>query len=88
MHLLKIMVLKLLIFKKKYITDNKMNEYASTGTYYFKTAKLMLNCFNYVIQNDLNVNSEFYVSIAYKKLLLDKRMFHISNSTILCNGGL
>ncbi len=46
-----------------------MEEYASSGTYYFSTAKLMLDAFQEVIKQDLNVNGEYYVSLAYKILM-------------------
>ena len=60
------------IQEKKPYTNNRMEEYASSGTYYFKTAKIMLQAFKYVIEKDLNVGGEYYVSLAYKFLLNKK----------------
>ena len=58
--------LKLLdIQEKKPFTENKINEYASSGTYYFKNGQLMLDAFKEIIKKDLNVNGEFYVSMSY-----------------------
>ena len=57
------------IQEKQPYTDNKMNEFASSGTYYFNTAKLMFDSFNYVVDNDINLNGEYYVSLAYNYLL-------------------
>ena len=65
------------IQEKKPFTSNKMNEYASSGTYYFSSGKLMLESLKYVIEKDLNINGEYYVSLAYKKLLTDKRKINI-----------
>ena len=57
------------IQEKKPYTDNKMNEYASSGTYFFESGKLMLKSFNYIVDNNINLNGEYYVSLAYKYLL-------------------
>lgn len=53
------------IQEKKPFTKNKVNEYASSGTYYFKNGALMLDAFKETMKNDLNVNGEFYVSMSY-----------------------
>ena len=49
------------IQEKQPYTDNKMEEYASSGTYYFSTAREMSAAFAEVIDKDYNVNSEYYV---------------------------
>jgi len=54
------------IQEKEPFTENKMDEYASSGTYYFKSGTLMFESFNYQIENNLSINDEFYVSLAYK----------------------
>jgi len=56
------------IQEKKPYTDDLMNEYASSGTYYFSSGKVMADAFKAVIAQDLNVNGEFYVSLAYQPL--------------------
>ena len=53
------------IQEKKPFTEKPMMEEVSSGTYYFKSAKLMLNYFKETILLDLKVNGEFYVSMAY-----------------------
>ena len=65
------------IKEKEPFTSNKINEYASSGTYYFSSGKLMLESLQYVIDEDLNINGEYYVSLAYKKLLLDRKKINI-----------
>lgn len=57
------------IQEKQPYTDNRMEEYASSGTYYFASARLMLEAFAATKTQDLNVGGEYYVSLAYKPLL-------------------
>jgi NDP-sugar pyrophosphorylase family protein len=56
------------IQEKKPYTDQPMDEYASSGGYYFKTGALCLSAFDEVVERDLHVNNEYYVSMAYKVL--------------------
>ena len=60
------------IQEKKSFTNNRMQEYASSGTYYFRKGELMLEAFHWMIEKDLNVGGEFYVSLSYKFLLAQK----------------
>lgn len=57
------------IQEKQPYTDNRMNEYASSGTYYFGSAALMSEAFRTTIDQELKVGGEYYVSLAYKPLL-------------------
>lgn len=61
------------IQEKRPFTENKMNEFASSGTYYFSTGKLMLDAFDEQIKNKLIVGNEYYVSLAYKTSVLEKQ---------------
>ena len=61
------------IQEKQPYTDNRMEEYASSGTYYFDSGKRMLDACQAVVDQDLNVNGEYYVSLAYKPLLADSQ---------------
>jgi NDP-sugar pyrophosphorylase family protein len=65
---------KLLEFvkEKQPFTSNRMEEFASSGTYYFKNGQLLKDAFNYVINEGLSLNGEFYVSIAYKYLFKER----------------
>jgi NDP-sugar pyrophosphorylase family protein len=56
------------IQEKQPFTDTRMNEFASSGTYYFATGKIMYEAFKVVVQQDLNVSGEYYISLAYKPL--------------------
>lgn len=60
------------IQEKQSYTDNRMEEFASSGTYYFKSGQLLLDAFAKAKAQDLNVGGEYYVSLAYKPLLAEK----------------
>lgn len=60
------------IQEKQPYTNNRMEEYASSGTYYFASAQIMCEAFRKVIEQDMNIGGEFYVSLAYKSLLTSK----------------
>ena len=57
------------IQEKQPYTDNRMQEYASSGTYYFATGQIMSEAFCTTMEQGINVGGEFYVSLAYKPLL-------------------
>lgn len=61
------------IQEKQPYTDNRMEEYASSGTYYFESAQIMSEAFRIVMERDLDIGGEFYVSLAYKVLIENKR---------------
>ncbi|WP_207847265.1 sugar phosphate nucleotidyltransferase [Pseudomonas sp. 21_B] len=61
------------IQEKQPYTNNRMDEYASSGTYYFDSGKTMVDAFRQTMDQQLNVNGEYYVSLAYKALLADSR---------------
>jgi len=54
------------IQEKQPFTSNRMEEYASSGTYYYSSGKLMVESFEFLIKEDMNLNGEFYVSLSYK----------------------
>lgn len=56
------------IQEKQPYTKDPMSEFASSGSYYFSSVSLMRDCFEEVVAKDLNVNGEYYVSMAYKPL--------------------
>lgn len=61
------------IQEKKPFTDDRTNEFASSGTYYFASGSLMQDALRRTVEDSLSVNDEYYVSLAYKPLLDDKR---------------
>jgi NDP-sugar pyrophosphorylase family protein len=70
------------IKEKESFTNNKMNEYASNGTYYFKNGKILKKYFKELINKDINLNGEYYVSLVYNLLVKDNLkvgIFEIDN---------
>jgi NDP-sugar pyrophosphorylase family protein len=68
------------IQEKASFTDNKMNEYASNGIYYFRTFELMTYYFKKLVEKNMKVNNEYYVSLVYKLMCEDSlkiRIFEI-----------
>jgi len=65
------------IKEKEPFTNNRMNEYASNGTYYFKTGLILKKYFKEVIDLDLNLKGEYYVSLAYNLLVRDSLKVNI-----------
>ena len=62
----------LLEIREKYcFTSDRMNEYASSGTYYFRSGDLLLHYFNKAIDRGLVTNGEFYASSPYNLLVED-----------------
>ena len=59
------------IKEKEPFTDNRMNEYASNGTYYFKKGKFVKKYFNELMQKDINLSGEYYVSLIYNLMVAD-----------------
>ena len=60
------------IQEKQPYTNDRMNEFASSGTYYFASGHLMSQSFQRAIDQELNVGGEYYVSLAYKPILADQ----------------
>ena len=61
------------IQEKKPFTDHRMQEFASSGTYYFASARILFAAFRKVVEQDLRVGGEYYASLAYKPLLAEGR---------------
>ena len=58
--------------EKQPFTDDKMSEYASTGTYYFKKGKYVKKYFQQMMDDNVNLSGEYYVSLIYNLLCKDK----------------
>jgi bifunctional N-acetylglucosamine-1-phosphate-uridyltransferase/glucosamine-1-phosphate-acetyltransferase GlmU-like protein len=59
------------IREKQAFTDQRMNEYASTGTYYFRSGALLKHYFRQAMQRKLQTNGEYYASLPYNLLVED-----------------
>jgi NDP-sugar pyrophosphorylase family protein len=61
------------IREKQPFTSNKVDEYASSGTYYFESANLMIKYFEKQVQSDISVNGEYYASSAFDLMAREGR---------------
>ena len=61
------------IQEKTPYTDEPMREYASSGTYYFKSGAMAVEYCQRAIEEGLALNGEYYASLVYKPMLRDKR---------------
>ena len=59
------------IQEKEPFTEEPRQEFASSGTYYFRSGKMMKEYFQECINTDLKVNGEFYVSMVYQNMIRD-----------------
>ncbi|MEK3911516.1 sugar phosphate nucleotidyltransferase [Paenibacillus sp. FSL H7-0331] len=59
------------IKEKAPFTNNRMQEYASSGTYYFKNGAIVKKYFQQLMEEDINLGGEYYVSLVYNLLLRD-----------------
>lgn len=59
------------IQEKKPFTSNPREEYASSGTYYFKNGDLINKYFKQCVKEKLLVNDEYYVSMVYRPMIND-----------------
>ncbi|MEK6978590.1 MAG: sugar phosphate nucleotidyltransferase [Candidatus Micrarchaeota archaeon] len=77
------------IREKESFTDNKLNEFASTGTYYFRTGSLMKKYFRAAVQLNLRAGpgSEFYASLPFNPMIKDGlRVFVYEVKRFICFG--
>lgn len=59
------------IQEKQPFTDNRMEEYASNGTYYFRNGNIMKKYFKKLMDIGLTLKNEYYVSMVYNLLVED-----------------
>lgn len=66
--------------EKQPFTNNKMDELASNGTYYFKSGAIMKRYFADLMETGPSINGEFYVSVVYNNMIRDG--LHVSTFLI------
>lgn len=57
------------IQEKQPFTDNKMEEFASSGTYYFSSGRHVKRFFTETMERGLQVNGEYYCSVVYNLMV-------------------
>jgi len=59
------------IKEKECYTDDPMSEHASTGTYYFKKGSYVKRYFDKAVEENIQYNGEYYVTLVYNLLIND-----------------
>ncbi|MGD0340519.1 MAG: NTP transferase domain-containing protein [Bacteroidales bacterium] len=57
--------------EKACYTDNHFNEHASAGVYYFRKGEYIFKYFKQLIDENINYNGEFYITLVYNLLIRD-----------------
>jgi bifunctional N-acetylglucosamine-1-phosphate-uridyltransferase/glucosamine-1-phosphate-acetyltransferase GlmU-like protein len=65
------------IQEKKPFTEDRMSEYASNGTYYFKSGRMMKQYFSMLMNLSETINNEYYVSMVYNLMKRDGLIINI-----------
>jgi len=65
------------IKEKDCFTGDRLNEYASSGTYYFRSGALLKHYFQQAVARDMRTNGEFYASTPYNLLVGDNLPVYI-----------
>jgi bifunctional N-acetylglucosamine-1-phosphate-uridyltransferase/glucosamine-1-phosphate-acetyltransferase GlmU-like protein len=65
------------IREKRAFTDQRMNEYASTGTYYFRSGALLKHYLQRAVERDLQTHGEYFASVPYNLLVEDGLQVHV-----------
>ncbi len=59
------------IKEKEPFTKNRLNEYASSGTYQFSKGSYIKEYFSRLMKQDINIKGEYYCSLVYNLMALD-----------------
>jgi NDP-sugar pyrophosphorylase family protein len=65
------------IKEKDAFTDDRLSEFASSGTYYFRSGALLKHYFRQAVARDLRTNGEYYASTPYNLLVADNLPVYI-----------
>lgn len=65
------------IKEKHSFTPNKMDCYQSSGTYYFSKGSFVKKYFQQLVDKNIDLNGEYYISLVYNELVLDKLKIYI-----------
>lgn len=78
----------LIEIREKYSwTENKMESYQSDGTYYFQSGRLVKKYFQQLVDEDINLNGEYYISLVYNLLVRDQLPVKIFEVNKFCQWG-
>lgn len=75
-------------YKEKHcFTENPMDCNQSAGIYYFKSGKQLKKYSNELLEENNNLDGEFYTSMVYYNLLKDKLKIYVPKMTFFCQWG-
>jgi NDP-sugar pyrophosphorylase family protein len=75
------------IQEKKHFTNDPIQEPASSGIYYFKTFKMMQKYLNELLNLNIKINNEFYVTMIYNLMIRDNlKVCHYLSDNYVCLG--
>jgi NDP-sugar pyrophosphorylase family protein len=73
--------------EKQHFTDKPEDEYASGGIYYFKTGAILKKYFKDLIEKNIRVNNEFYVTMPFNLMINDGlKVTHFDSKNYVCLG--
>jgi molybdopterin-guanine dinucleotide biosynthesis protein A len=73
--------------EKSHFTNDPMNEPASSGIYYFRSFGKMKKYFTELIDLNIRVNNEFYVTMPYNLMIRDElNVIHVPVENYMCLG--
>lgn len=75
------------IREKHSFTPNPMDSYQSAGIYYFNSGATMKKYCQQLVDEDINLNSEYYVSLVFNLLVRDHLPVHIYTMQKFCQWG-
>ncbi|MDX1958788.1 MAG: glycosyltransferase family 2 protein [Leptospiraceae bacterium] len=65
------------IREKHSYTENKMDSFQSSGTYYFRSGNIVKKYFTKLLESGNEINGEYYVSLVYNELKKDDLNIYI-----------
>lgn len=75
------------IREKEHFTDEPVNEFASSGIYFLRTGSILKKYFVELIEKNIKVNNEFYVTLPFNLMIKDKlTVKHFESKNYFCLG--
>lgn len=68
-------------------TKDKMKSWQSSGTYYFKSGAILKHYYQQQINQNVNLNGEYYASLTYNEMVKDNLKIHIYPIEKFCQWG-
>lgn len=73
--------------KEKEPVSDRLNTYMSAGTYYFKSGRIVKKYFQKLIDLNIHINNEYYVSLVYNLMIQDGLKINIFEVENMLNWG-